>query len=305
MKYYISLFIKGIAIGIANVVPGVSGGTIALITGIYEELINSLKSFNIKALKLISSFNIKGFIQHTNMYFLLAVFGGSIASVFSIANLFKYLFANYPISIWSLFFGLIMASVYFIGKRIAKWNTVNISMLLIGTIVAISLSFITPASENDNLFFIFICGFIGVIGMILPGLSGSFLLILMGNYILMLNFIDGSFKLETESLVLLSIFISGSIVGLISCSNIIAWLLKNYKNILLSVLTGFVLGSLYTIWPWQKCLTWLDPEKQEKCMKTIRYLPEINNNVIYCILLMILGIVIVWKLENITIENKT
>ena len=291
--------------GVANVVPGVSGGTIALITGIYEELINSLKSFNIDALRLISSFNIRGFIQHTNMYFLLAVFGGSIASVFSIANLFKHLFANYPILIWSLFFGLIMASIYFIGKRIKKWDTVNISMLLIGTIVAISLSFITPASENDNIFFVFICGFIGIIGMILPGLSGSFLLILMGNYILMLNFIDGSFKLESESLVLLSVFILGSIIGLISCSNIIAWLLKNYKDVLLSLLTGFVLGSLYTIWPWQKCLTWLDPEKQEKCMKTIRYLPEITNqNTLIAFALIIFGIVVVWVLES-WYPNKT
>ena len=172
--------------GIANVIPGVSGGTIALITGIYEDLINSLKSFDTKSLKLITSINILGFIKHTNLYFLIAVFGGSIVSIFSIASLFKYLFIHYPILIWAFFFGLIIASIYFVGKRITNWNTATIISLIIGTLVAISLSFMTPASENDNLIYVFICGIIGISGMMLPGLSGSFILILMGNYKLLM-----------------------------------------------------------------------------------------------------------------------
>ena len=167
--------------GIANVIPGVSGGTIALITEIYEELINSLKLLDISALKMLLSFDISGFIKHTNLYFLLAVFGGSIASIFSIANLFKYLFTNYPILIWAFFFGLIIASIYFVAKRINKWNFPTLLSLVIGTSIAISLSFMTPATENANLFFVFLCGIIGISGMMLPGLSGSFILILMGN----------------------------------------------------------------------------------------------------------------------------
>ena len=146
MKHYIILFFKGMAMGVANVIPGVSGGTIALITEIYEELINSLKSFDKKALKLIISLNFVAFIQHTNLYFLLSVFGGSIASVFSIASLFKYLFLHYPILIWSFFFGLIFASIYFVGKRIQQWSRSSIISLIIGTVVTLSLSFITPAS---------------------------------------------------------------------------------------------------------------------------------------------------------------
>ena len=233
--------------GIANVIPGVSGGTIALITGIYEDLINSLKSFDTKSLKLITSIDILGFIKHTNLYFLLAVFGGSIVSVFSIASLFKYLFAEYPILIWAFFFGLIIASIYFVGKRISKWNTTTIFSLAIGTLVAISLSFMTPASENDNLFFVFICGIIGISGMMLPGLSGSFILILMGNYeLLMVTAI-------TElNILLLSVFFLGSAFGLMSFSHILSWVFKHYKNQTLALLTGFILGSLSIIWPWKE-----------------------------------------------------
>ena len=211
--------------GIANVIPGVSGGTIALITGIYEDLINSLKSFDTKSLKLITSIDISGFIKHTNLYFLLAVFGGSIVSVFSIASLFKYLFIHYPILIWAFFFGLIIASIYFVGKRISKWNTATIFSLIIGTLVAISLSFMTPASENDNLFFVFVCGIIGISGMMLPGLSGSFILILMGNYELLMV------TAVTElNILLLSVFFLGSAFGLMSFSHILSWVFKHYKN---------------------------------------------------------------------------
>ena len=178
MNHYIILFFKGMAMGVANVIPGVSGGTIALITEIYEELINSLKSFDKKALKLIISLDLSAFIQHTNLYFLISVFGGSVASVFSIASLFKYLFLHSPILIWAFFFGLIIASIYFVGKRIRQWNSISILSLIIGTVAALFLSFITPTSENSNLFFVFVCGIIGISGMMLPGLSGSFVLIL-------------------------------------------------------------------------------------------------------------------------------
>ena len=172
--------------GIANVIPGVSGGTIALITGIYEELIDSLKSFDKKALKYILSFRIKDFIDYTNLYFIIAIFGGSIFSVFSIANLFKYLFSNYPLYIWSFFFGLIIASIFFVGKKINKWEKSSVIALVLGIIIALSFTNISPASENDNLFFVFLCGIIGISGMMLPGLSGSFILILLGNYELLL-----------------------------------------------------------------------------------------------------------------------
>jgi len=286
--------------GIANVIPGVSGGTIALITGIYEDLINSLKSFDTKSLKLITSIDILGFIKHTNLYFLLAVFGGSIVSVFSIASLFKYLFTHYPILIWAFFFGLIIASIYFVGKRISKWNTATIISLVIGTLVAISLSFMTPASENDNLFFVFICGIIGISGMMLPGLSGSFILILMGNYeLLMVTAI-------TElNIPLLSVFFLGSAFGLMSFSHILSWVFKHYKNQTLALLTGFILGSLSIIWPWKEVAESIIIKGKEKIIAYNWYFPnELNIETILAILLILVGILSVYALENFAIDKK-
>tara|TARA_B100001250_G_scaffold69166_1_gene55493 strand:- start:9290 stop:10195 length:906 start_codon:yes stop_codon:yes gene_type:complete len=296
MKKYIVLFFKGMAMGIANVIPGVSGGTIALITEIYEELINSLKSFDKSALKMIISLEFSQFIIHTNLYFLLAVFGGSIASVFSIASLFKYLFLYYPILIWAFFFGLIIASVYFIGKRIQKWNTTNLLSLIIGTIIALSLSFINPANENSNLLFVFLCGIIGISGMMLPGLSGSFILILMGNYELLMV------KAITDfNIILLSVFLLGSLFGLMSFSHILSWVFKHYKDTTLALLTGFIIGSLSIIWPWKKIGKSIIINGKEKIISYNLSLPNnYNQETIIALLLILLGIFVVYRLENIT-----
>lgn len=280
--------------GVANVIPGVSGGTIALITEIYEDLINSLKSFDLKALRLITSFKFTDFIQHTNMYFLIAVFGGSVASVFSIANLFKYLFSNYPLLIWAFFFGLILASIYFVGKRIEKWNTISLCTLLIGTIIAITLSLITPSSENSNLFFVFICGIIGISGMILPGLSGSFILILMGNYELLMVT-----AITDINMLLLTTFFIGSVVGLMGFSHILAWVLKHYKDATLAMLTGFILGSLRTIWPWKEIIKSVIINGEEKVIEYNWYFPQtINKDTLLAFLSIITGIMIVYWLEK-------
>ena len=299
MKHYVILFLKGMAMGIANVIPGVSGGTIALITEIYEELINSLKSFDRKALKLIISLELSGFIKYTNLYFLLAIFGGSIASVFSIASLFKYLFSYYPILIWAFFFGLILASIYFVGKRIHKWNSISIVSLIIGTVVAISLSFITPASENNNLFFVFLCGIIGISGMMLPGLSGSFILILMGNYELLMVT-----AITDLNILLLAVFFLGSAFGLMSFSHLLSWVFKHYKDATLALLTGFILGSLSIIWPWKRIANSLMINGKEKIIAYDWYLPgDCNQETILAILLILIGIFVVYRLESFT-PNK-
>jgi len=282
--------------GIANVIPGVSGGTIALITGIYEDLINSLKSFDTKSLKLITSIDILGFIKHTNLYFLLAVFGGSIVSVFSIASLFKYLLEdeNKEILVWAFFFGLIIASIYFVGKRVSKWNTATIISLIIGTLVAISLSFITPASENENLFFVFICGIIGISGMMLPGLSGSFILILMGNYELLMVT-----AVSELNILLLSVFFLGSAFGLMSFSHILSWVFKHYKNQTLALLTGFILGSLSIIWPWKKVAEKITVNGKDKIISYDLYFPnECNQETMLATLLIAIGILVVYSLEK-------
>ena len=286
--------------GVANVIPGVSGGTIALITGIYEELINSLKSFDRKALKHILSFKINEFIDYTNLYFIIAVFGGSIVSVFSIANLFKFLFSNYPLYIWSFFFGLIIASIFFVGKRINRWDRSNVIALVLGIIIALSFTNISPASENDNLFFVFICGIIGISGMMLPGLSGSFILILLGNYELLLVK-----SVADINIIILSVFFLGSLFGLLSFSHLLSWLLKKYKDQTLATLTGFITGSLVIIWPWKEVQESIKIGNKEKIIDYQLLIPkEINQENIIAILLITIGIALVYLIEKFSIKQK-
>ena len=297
---YFNLFLKGIAMGVANVIPGVSGGTIALITGIYEELIDSLKSFDKKALKYILSFKINEFIDYTNLYFIIAVFGGSIFSVFSIANLFKFLFSNYPLYIWSFFFGLIIASIFFVGKKINKWNKSSVIALVLGIIIALSFTNISPASENDNLFFVFFCGIIGISGMMLPGLSGSFILILLGNYELLLV------KAVADlNIIILTVFFLGSLFGLLSFSHLLSWLLKKYKDQTLAILTGFITGSLAIIWPWKEVKESIIIGDKEKIIDYQLLIPqELNQENIIAIILMMMGIAIVYAIEKFSITKK-
>jgi putative membrane protein len=299
MKKYLIFFLKGIGMGVANVIPGVSGGTIALITEIYEQLINSLKSFDKKALKLLLSIKIKELILHTDLYFLSAVFSGSIISVFTVASLFKYLFSNYPVLIWAFFFGLIVASVIFVAKRIKKWGMQSIISLILGTTIAISLSYITPATENSNLFFVFICGIIGISGMMLPGLSGSYILILLGNYELLMVT-----AVTDLNITLLSVFFLGSVFGLMSFSHLISWLLKKYKDSTLSILTGFILGSLNIIWPWKKVARSVKINEEIKIIEYNFFLPsQISSNTILAIIVMIAGFLLVYFLEKYS-KNK-
>ena len=293
MKRPLILFLKGIAMGVANVIPGVSGGTIALITGIYEELIDSLKSFDKIALKHLLKFRIKAFINHTNLLFLITVFGGSIFSVFSIANLFKFLFNNYPLYIWAFFFGLILISIFFVGKRIKKWDRLSLLSLIIGTIVAISFSNISPLNENDNLLFIFFCGVIGISGMMLPGLSGSFILILLGNYELLLV------KAVTDlNITILTIFFLGSLFGLLFFSHILSWLLKKYKDQTLATLTGFIAGSLMLIWPWQEVSKSIIIEDKVKVIDYTLFLPkQMNEENIIATIMIFMGVLSVYIIE--------
>ena len=293
MKKHLFLFLKGITMGVANVIPGVSGGTIALITEIYEELINSLKSFDLKALKLLLKGQFKEFTVHTNLYFLISVFGGSVFSMFSVAKLFEFLFEFYPEELWSFFFGLILASVYYVGIRVGIWKIRSYVFFIIGTAIAVSLALLSPSSESTNLVYIFICGVIGVTGMLLPGLSGSFILILMGNYkLLMVDSLSKSLKFNIDSISYLLVFILGSFVGLFGFSHIISWLFKRFKDCVLSLLTGFILGSLLIIWPWK--------EVAENRLITSWYLPELNSSTIVAISLMLIGFYVVVKLETFT-----
>ena len=292
MKEFLSIFFKGMAMGAANVIPGVSGGTIALITGIFERLIHAIKSFDITAIKLLFSGKVKDFITHTDLYFLLALFAGIGVSIISVARLFSYLFEYYPIYLWSFFFGLILASVIFVGRTVERWRPSVIASFIIGASVAISITLLTPASENDSFFYLIICGVVAICSMILPGLSGSFVLILMGNYQLVM--IDAVNDIRFD---ILFPVVIGAVGGLIGFSYILSWVFKKYKDQTISTLTGFILGSLGIIWPWKTAMIEYFGEK-EKVIGYDYFIPEMNTEFAMAMALVIIGFVTIWLMEK-------
>lgn len=308
MKKYISLFFKGMGMGAANVVPGVSGGTIALITGIFEKLIDSIKAFDLSAIKFILKGQFKSFSKHVNLTFLISIFSGVAVSILSIARLFGYLLEHHPIHIMSFFFGLILASIYFVGKTVSKWNLSVILSFIIGTSIAIALSLIKPAQENSSLIYLLICGVVATCSMILPGLSGSFVLILLGNYQLVM--IDAVNDLNFQILIPV---IVGAALGLILFANILSWVFKKYRNQTISILTGFILGSLGIIWPWKTIIPATSStgeiiiKKGEQVIEGYSwYLPEsFSREVLLAILFMVIGIVVIWITEYIASKKTT
>lgn len=304
MKYLI-LVIKGIAMGAANVIPGVSGGTIALITQIFERLINAIKSFNLHAIKLLIRGRIKEFIQYTDLYFLLAIFSGIVIAIISLARIFDYLFTYYPVYIWAYFFGLVLASVYFVGKRIDRITAGVIITFILGTGIAIIISVLNPATENTGFFYLVLCGVAAICSMILPGLSGSFILFIMGNYKLVaIDAIN-----ERDMSILLPVLI-GAIVGLIAFSHFLSWVFKKYRNETISILTGFILGSVSILWPWQKT-EYLEiggemilKDGEPVIARYVRYLPaEFNLEFLLAIVFIITGIASIWIIEKLA-ETK-
>jgi putative membrane protein len=299
---YIFLTLKGFAMGAANVIPGVSGGTIALITGVFERLINAIKSFNIVAIRLLFKGKIKELIKHIDLWFLIAVFSGMIISVISLARVLKYLFESYPVFIWSFFFGLILASVFYVGKTIQKVNFGVILFFIIGTALAVSISLMEHATQNDSFFYLVICGVVAICSMILPGLSGSYVLILMGNYELVM--ID---SVNNADLGILIPVIIGAIVGLIAFSHLLSWIYKKYKDQTISILTGFILGSLGVLWPWKNENFLLDAagnfilkDGDKIPQVATKYIPDsFNKEVIIAILLMLSGIIVISLIEKI------
>ena len=301
LKDHFLLFLKGMGMGAANVIPGVSGGTIALITGIFERLIDSIKSFDLKAIQLLFKFRIKELIKHTDLFFLIAVLSGALVSVFSLAKLLEFLFANYPVYVWSFFFGLILASVYFVGKTIERWTLSVIITFIIGTSIAIALSVLSPATQNDSFLYLIICGVVAICSMILPGLSGSFVLILLGNYELVM--IQAVSNVDIRILFPVAIGAGG---GLILFSHILSWVYKKYKNHTISILTGFILGSLAILWPWKNEIYRYDEagnfviKKGEKVIQGYdRFIPDtLTTEVWLAIIWMAVGIISIWIMEK-------
>jgi putative membrane protein len=299
--HYFNLFLKGFGVGAANVIPGVSGGTIALITGIFEELIHSIKSIDIQALRLLISGRFRDFSVKINFFFLLAVFGGAIASIFSLARILEFMFLNYPIYVWAYFFGLILASVWFVGKSVQKWTISVIFLFLTGTVIAGGISYLNPAVPNEDFFYLVLCGMVAVCSMILPGLSGSFVLILLGNYELVAIEAVNQFRLD----ILFPMFI-GIFFGLIAFSHLLSWLIRKFRDNTIAALTGFIFGSLIVLWPWKNEIYRLDATGNPLISNTgdlivqgyERFLPaSFNKEVLIATILVLFGFFSIWAIE--------
>lgn len=301
MMAYFGYILKGIAMGTANVIPGVSGGTIALITGIFERLIHAIKSINGKAVTLLLKGRFREFSAHTDLLFLVSVFLGIGIAIISLAKILDFLFTHYPVYIWAFFFGLVLASVYFVGKTVGRWKLSVLISFIIGTAVAVIISILNPATENDGFLYLMLCGVVAICSMILPGLSGSFVLFIMGNYKLVM--IDAVNNLDLDILIPVAI---GAVGGLLAFSHFLSWLLKKYKDQTISLLTGFILGSLSIIWPWQRAIYLLDEtgtqilKKGEPVVVAYqRFLPESFTTETWLALVFILaGIISIWAVEK-------
>lgn len=271
--------------GAADVVPGVSGGTIAFITGIYEELLETLSGLHFGLLKTWRKEGFKAFWKALNGNFLVILFAGIIISFLSLAKLIEYLLEFHPIQLWSFFFGLIIASVWLMGKTVEKWNLAAILGLVVGGIVAFLITLSPAIGENDSLIYIFFCGMIAICAMILPGISGSFILILLGAYTIVLGAISGllsalkagDWELVFSHGLLIAVFILGCLAGLISFSKLLNWLFKKAKNLIIAILTGFLIGSLNKIWPWKKTIETFTKHAGEPNEEVI---PLIQENVL-------------------------
>ena len=296
MKKWIMVFLKGMGMGAADVIPGVSGGTIAFITGIYERLITAIKNVNWPNIKLFFTGHFKEFWENIDGSFLLCLIAGIITSFLSLAKLMTYLLENHPVLVWAFFFGLIMASTLFIGKDV-KWNWKTV---LTFCIFAVLSYFITspqnqPLNATDANWYIFICGAIAICAMILPGISGSFILVLLGEYFFMLK------AISDLNIVPIIIFACGAVIGLLSFANLLSWLFKHFKMITLAALTGFMLGSLNKIWPWKQTLeTYIDRHDVVRPLTQLNVLPQNYDGdpqILASILLVIFGFAIIFIIE--------
>ncbi len=296
LKDYATIALKGLAMGAADAVPGVSGGTIAFISGIYEELVSTISNVNANLFKTLFNSGFKAFWKQANGYFVVALLSGILISYVSFMRLAKYLLENEPVLIWSFFFGLIIASIYFVGKQINTWNLPVVLALLVGTGIAYYISSLPTMATNNSAIFLFFAGAIAICAMILPGISGSFILIILGAY---KTLSDAIHDLDIKKIAL---FVAGAVIGLLSFSHVLKWLFKHYHNITLALLTGFIFGSLDKVWPWKETLTWLVDSKGIKIpllQKSISpFSFEGDNQLPFAIALMVLGFFTIFILEK-------
>jgi putative membrane protein len=300
MQRLFGVYIRGVAMGAADVVPGVSGGTVAFITGIYEELLNSIKSINPSALLVLLKQGPLAFWSRINGNFLIALMLGILSSVASLARVISYLLDQHPLLLWSFFFGLIAASSIHMIKQVKVWQPSLFIAIILGALAAYGVSEINPSELSPGLLMYFGVGCVAICAMILPGVSGSFILVILGMYSHVLTAVR-----NLDLLVLMS-FAAGCGVGLLSFSHLLSWLFKRFHDLTLSLLTGFLIGSLNLVWPWKQVLSYYQNSAGEQlALEQKNILPSlyqsqvgVDSHTVFCIALMILGLVLVYLLEK-------
>ncbi|WP_396592072.1 DUF368 domain-containing protein [Allomuricauda sp. R78024] len=293
---YVFITLKGIAMGAADVVPGVSGGTIAFISGIYEELISSINNINLSLFTTLRKEGLKAFWGKANGNFLLALFSGIFISVLSLAKFLSWLLENQPILLWSFFFGLVLASIFFVGKEIKKWTTATVVIFIVGAAIAYFITELPPNENVESLPYLFLSGALAVCAMILPGISGAFILVLLGSYKTILDAVH-----ERDIKIVITVAL-GAVFGLLSFARLLKWMFSHYKNITLALLTGFILGSLNKIWPWKKVLETKTFGDKTVVIDDINVLPwafDGDNQLILAIILAIIGFSLIFILERV------
>ena len=298
---YLKLLLKGMAMGAADIVPGVSGGTIAFITGIYEELLKSINSINLQIFSLLKDKKIKSVWLKINGNFLACIFFGILFSVLSLSKTIIFLIKSYPILVWSFFFGLILASSFIIGRTVRSWDFQKLISLIFGTLIAFSITRLSPVENPESIFYIFISGAIAICAMVLPGVSGSFVLLLMGSYTLILK------ALNELNLTVVLVFIFGCLIGLLSFARLLSKLFKSYRDLTIAVLTGFLIGSIDKVWPWKiVVLTRVDSRGEnvpfiEKSV--MPYYFEGDPKILLALILLAIGFLLVYALNRLSTKN--
>ena len=320
-KLDIKLTLKGLAMGLAEIIPGVSGGTIAFITGIYEELINTIKGVNPSLIGVLRKDGLRAFWKALNGNFLLMLLAGMLIGIGTGIFVIGYLLEFYPAPLWAFFFGLIIASALYIGKQISEWKVLTVLLVIIGFVIAFGITLVSPAEGSSNYIFVFLSGMVAISALILPGISGSFILLLLGMYTIIRKEAEMALStFETSSILLIGVFALGCLVGLAVFSRVLSYTFKNYRDQTLAILTGFMLGSLNKIWPWRNPVSWLDKESgminsdlttltneillgdKIQLIKEVKVLPQdylfFQPQLGLCIAAFVLGMLVVYILDR-------
>lgn len=295
----IGVFVRGMLMGAADIVPGVSGGTVAFITGIYDTLLNSIRSVDLHFARLLMKGDIRAAWQHVNGSFLLALLSGIATSILSLARIISWTLEHHPVPLWAFFFGLILASALVLLRQVDRWNAPRVICLLIGIAVAVTIALAPAINMDFGITGVFLCGFLAICAMILPGISGSFILVLLGMYATVLT------ALKSFDLAFISIFAVGAAAGLMCFSRLLHYLLHRFHAGTMALLTGFLFGSLLVVWPWKRVLAWVEGSQGQ--LKPAQQVPVSpvdftvatgqEAQVALCVILMLAGFLLVWFID--------